>query len=292
MRAAGGIRVESDGGLRLVERAGTIIVPGWRGADAPVPARLLAALRRAHTRGARLVSFCSGVFVLAATGLGGRRATTHWRHADRLAGAYPKISVVPDVLYIDEGNLLTAAGSAAGIDLSLHLIRRDWVRRQPTAWRGDWWCSRIATAARPSSSRRRCPRHGKGQLGPLLERLRAGLRGETSIAALAKTAGMSRRTFLRRFKANTGTTPGAWLAAARVARACDLLKTSQAAIEEVAAAAGWLRRHPAPPLPQAGGGEPGSLPAAVRHGSLRCAAVFARCRSYNLNVRIIHYYGN
>ena len=245
LRAAGGIRVESDGGLRLVERAGTIIVPGWRGADAPVPARLLAALRRAHTRGARLVSFCSGVFVLAATGLDGRRATTHWRHADRLAGAYPKISVVPDVLYIDEGNLLTAAGSAAGIDLSLHLIRRDWVRRQPTAWRGDW-CGAAASRRRPGPVHRGAGARGtgRGRLGPLLERLRAGLGGETSIAALAKTAGMSRRTFLRRFKANTGTTPGAWLAAARVARARDLLKTSQAAIEEVAAAAGL---HAAPP---------------------------------------------
>src|SRR6476619_90290 len=127
LAAAGGIRVESDGGPSLIERAGTIIVPGWRGADAPVPQRLLKALRRAHKRGARLLSFCSGVFVLAATGLlDGRRATTHWRYSAALARAYPEVTVVPDVLYIDEGNVLTAAGSAAGIDLSLHLVRRDW----------------------------------------------------------------------------------------------------------------------------------------------------------------------
>jgi AraC family transcriptional regulator, transcriptional activator FtrA len=127
LRAAGGIRVTTDGGLGLIERAGTIVVPGWRGADEPVPARVIKALRRAHAKGARLLSFCSGVFVLAATGLlDGKRAVTHWRYAERLARAYPRIAVVPDVLYMDEGSVLTAAGSAAGIDLSLHLIRRDW----------------------------------------------------------------------------------------------------------------------------------------------------------------------
>jgi AraC family transcriptional activator FtrA len=102
-------------------------VPGWRGADQPVPAPLIGALRRAYGRGARLVSFCSGVFVLAATGLlDGKRAVTHWRYAAQLARSYPGITVAPDVLYVDEGNLLTAAGSAAAMDLSLHLIRRDW----------------------------------------------------------------------------------------------------------------------------------------------------------------------
>jgi AraC family transcriptional activator FtrA len=250
LRAAGGIRVESDGGLRLIERAGTIVVPGWRGADSPVPERLLAALRRAHKRGARLVSFCSGVFVLAATGLlDGRRATTHWRYAERLARAYPQISVVPDVLYIDEGNLLTAAGSAAGIDLSLHLIRRDWgasaansvARRLVVPPHRDGGQAQFIEAPVPEA------REG-GRLGPLLERMRAEPAPETTIAALAQTAGMSRRTFLRRFKANTGTTPGVWLAAARVARARELLKSSTAAIEEVAAAAGFgsaatLRHH-------------------------------------------------
>src|SRR4029078_2962576 len=127
LRAAGGIQVAVDGGLSLVEQAGTIVVPGWRGADSPVPVRLIKALRRAHRRGARLLSFCSGVFVLAATGLlDGRRATTHWRYSDTLATAYPEVTVVPEVLYFDEDNVLTAAGSAAGIDLSLHLVRRDW----------------------------------------------------------------------------------------------------------------------------------------------------------------------
>jgi AraC family transcriptional regulator, transcriptional activator FtrA len=250
LRAAGGIRIESDGGLRLVERAGTIIVPGWRGADKPVPPQLVAALRRAHARGARLVSFCSGVFVLAATGLlDGRRATTHWRYAERLARAYPAIRVVPDVLYIDEGNLLTAAGSAAGIDLSLHLVRRDWgaaaansvARRLVVQPHRDGGQAQFIEAPVPEARE-------AGRLAPLLARMQVGTTSQSTIAALARSAGMSRRTFLRRFKASTGTTPGAWLTAARIARARDLLKSSGAGIEDVAAAAGFgsaatLRHH-------------------------------------------------
>jgi AraC family transcriptional activator FtrA len=250
LRAMGGIRVAADGGLSLVESAGTIIVPGWRGADSPVPERLLKALRRAHKRGARLLSFCSGVFVLAATGLlDGRRATTHWRYSEALARAYPEVTVVPDVLYVDEGNVLTAAGSAAGIDLSLHLVRRDWgaaaansvARRLVVPSHRDGGQAQFIEAPVPEA------REG-GRLGRVLERMRADPAGDTTIAKLARTAGMSRRTFLRRFKASTGTTPGAWLANARVARARELLKYSAYDIEEIAAAAGFgsaatLRHH-------------------------------------------------
>ncbi len=126
MRAEGGVRLLADGGLELLERAGTIVVPGWRGADEPVPGALATALRAAAARGARILSICSGVFVLAAAGLlDGRRATTHWRHAEALAARHPGIRVTPDVLYVDEGPILTSAGSAAGIYLCLHLVRRD-----------------------------------------------------------------------------------------------------------------------------------------------------------------------
>ncbi len=250
LRAMGGISVAADGGLSLVESAGTIIVPGWRGADSPVPQRLLKALRRAHKRGARLLSFCSGVFVLAATGLlDGRRATTHWRYSDRLARAYPKVKVVPDVLYVDEGSVLTAAGSAAGIDLSLHLIRRDWgaaaansvARRLVVPSHRDGGQAQFIEAPVPEARE-------EGRLGRVLERMRAGGDGETTIAKLARTAGMSRRTFIRRFKASTGTTPGVWLANARISRARELLKYSAHDIEEVASAAGFgsaatLRHH-------------------------------------------------
>jgi AraC family transcriptional activator FtrA len=241
MRAMGGIRVSVDGGLSLLERAGTIIVPGWRGADEPVPAALVRVLRRAHAKGARLLSFCSGVFVLAATGLlDGKRATTHWRYTDKLAKAYPRINVLADVLYVDEGSLLTAAGTAAGIDLSLHLIRRDWgaaaansvARRLVVPPHRDGGQAQFIETPVPAA------REG-GRLGQVLDRLRAEPARATSIAGLAREAGMSRRTFLRRFKAGTGATPGVWLVRARLARARQLLETTHLGLDDVANAAGF-----------------------------------------------------
>jgi AraC family transcriptional regulator, transcriptional activator FtrA len=250
LRASGAVRVLADGGLDLLGEAGTIVVPGWRGPAEPVPAGLATALRAAHVRGARLVSLCSGVFVLAAAGLlAGRRATTHWRYAGALAAAHPDVRIEPDVLYVDEGDVLTAAGSAAGIDLCLHLVRRDFGVR----------------AANSVARRLVVPPHREGRqaqrvegpvpsaregarLSPLLDRVRARLDAEHTVAGLAAEAGMSRRTFLRRFKAATGTTPGEWLAAERLARARELLEATGHGIEDVAAACGFgsaaaLRHH-------------------------------------------------
>src|SRR5262245_3820963 len=125
--AVGGVTVHPSHGLEALRRADTIVVPGWQERHGGPPAALVAAIRRAHRRGARVVSICSGVFVLAAAGLlDGRRATTHWRYAADLARRFPSVTVEPDVLYIDEGRVLTSAGSAAGIDLCLHIIRRDY----------------------------------------------------------------------------------------------------------------------------------------------------------------------
>src|SRR5579862_4498174 len=126
LRATGGIRVEAPHGVGVLRTAGTIVIPGWH-VEEPPPERLLRLLRAAHAAGARLVSVCSGAFVLAATGLlDGKRATTHWRYAERLASRFPKICVDPGVLYVDEGSILTSAGSAAGIDLCLHIVRCDY----------------------------------------------------------------------------------------------------------------------------------------------------------------------
>ena len=127
LRATGGVTMRARLGLRALSRAGTIVIPGWRDPDERPPEALLKAVRAAHARGARLVTICSGVFVLAAAGLlDGRRATTHWRYVERLRALHPRVRVEPDVLYVDEGSILTSAGSAAGIDLCLHVVRRDY----------------------------------------------------------------------------------------------------------------------------------------------------------------------
>ncbi|MEP6729843.1 MAG: DJ-1/PfpI family protein, partial [bacterium] len=126
VRATGGITIKPNGDLRELVRADTIIIPGWPKPIVAPPERLVRALIRAHERGARLVSICVGSFVLAATGLlDDRRATTHWRFADQMARDFPRVRIEPDVLYVDEQDILTSAGSAAGIDLCLHIIRKD-----------------------------------------------------------------------------------------------------------------------------------------------------------------------
>ncbi|WP_426009801.1 transcriptional regulator FtrA [Caulobacter sp. DWR2-3-1b2] len=249
LRGLGGVQVVADGGLELVEQAGTIIAPGWRGADAPVPQDLIDALQVAHRRGARVMSICSGVFVLAAAGLlAGKRATTHWRYVDRLRTLYPDIDVQPDVLYVDAGDVLTSAGSAAGLDLGLHLIRRDHgpeaantvARRLVVPPHRDGGQAQFIQRPVPIV-------HEGARLGPALERMRADLAGEHTVKALADAAGMSPRTFLRRFEAATGTTPARWLLAERLARARDLLKTSPAGVEQIAQSVGFgaaaLRHH-------------------------------------------------
>jgi AraC family transcriptional activator FtrA len=250
LRTFGGVRLACDGGADLIERAGTIVLPGWRGADAPVPDSLISALRIAYGRGARVLSICSGVFVLASAGLlTGRRATTHWRYADILKARYPDVEVLPDVLYVDEGAILTSAGSAAGIDLCLHLVRRDFgteaankvARRLVVPPHRDGGQAQFVERAVPVP-------YERARLGPLLDRMRQEPQGDFSIAALAREAGMSSRTFLRRFEAATGMTPAKWLLDERLAKARDLLETSAFSIETIAMLSGFgmaatLRHH-------------------------------------------------
>ncbi|KAA2237311.1 transcriptional regulator FtrA [Salinarimonas soli] len=240
-RALGGIQVTADGGLDLLEAAGTIIVPGWRGVEA---------VRRAHARGARLVSICSGLVVLIAAGLlEGRRATTHWRYAEALRARHPGIRFDPDVLYVDEGQVLTSAGSAAGIDLCLHLVRTDF---GPEA--ANRVARRLVVPAHREGGQAQFverpvpPAREGARLSPLLDRMRERLAAPQPLAALAAEAGMSERTFLRRFKAATGLTPGEWLLDARIARARDLLEETALSIEAIAPACGFpgaaaLRHH-------------------------------------------------
>jgi AraC family transcriptional activator FtrA len=130
LRGIAGVRIEASRDLRMLRKAKTIVLPGWRDVEERPPVALISALQAAHARGARLLSICSGAFVLAAAGLlDGKRATTHWLFADQLRRQYPKVQVQDDVLYVDEGSIITSAGSAAGIDASLHLVRRDYGAR-------------------------------------------------------------------------------------------------------------------------------------------------------------------
>jgi AraC family transcriptional activator FtrA len=236
--SAGGFGFTIDHGLGVLAEADTIVVPGWSGDPSP---DVVGAVRAAHERGARLVSICSGVFVLAATGLlDGRGAATHWRYAAALAERHPAVHVNPDVLYVDGGDVLTSAGSAAGIDLCLHVVRRD-------------HGSAIANAV---ARRLVIPPHRDGGQAQLIElpvsrhpdddpvaRVMAWalehLHEPLDLTTLARRAHMSVRTFTRRFRRATGTTPGRWLLEQRVRASLALLEAADDSIETVAARVGF-----------------------------------------------------
>ncbi|KSV87556.1 transcriptional regulator FtrA [Sinorhizobium sp. GL28] len=249
MRAAGGVRLVADGNLDMFAEASTIVIPGWRGIDSEVPHEVIGALRQANERGSRILSICSGVFVLAAAGLlDGKKATTHWRYTEALKRRYPKINVMPDVLYVDEGDILTSAGSAAGLDLCLHLVRRDFgtiaankvARRLVVQPHRDGGQAQFVESPVPTL-------YESGRLGPLLDYLRENIAARHSVGDLANRVGMSKRTFLRRFEAATGKTPARWLLDARLANARDLLENTDLPINGVAEKAGFgsgaLFRH-------------------------------------------------
>src|SRR5262245_27445728 len=248
LRATGGLLLQTVSGLTDLARAGTIIIPGWRIHDTP-PAPLVAALRRAHARGARLVSICSGVFVLAATGLlDGRQATTHWRYVETLRSHYPQIRVEPDVLYIDDGAILTSAGSAAGIDLCLHLVRRDFGAEIANQVARRLVVPPIREGGQAQFAVRPIVSEGSPGLARLLEWVQAHLDRTLTVDDLAARANMSARTFARRFKQETGTTPHRWLMHQRILSAQQLLERSDRPIDWIAESVGLqtaatLREH-------------------------------------------------
>ncbi len=249
IRAAGGIRVEARRGLRALRDAGTIVIPGWKRTDQPSPPALIRALRQAHADGARLVSICSGVFLLAETGLlDGKRVTAHWRHADRLKALYPSLHIEPDVLYVDEGSILTSAGSAAGIDLGLHIIRLDYGAEiaNEIARRLVMPPHRDGGQAQYVRDSGRSPL--EGGLAPVLEWAQSHLAKELSVEDFAWKAKMSPRTFARRFREQTGTTPHQWLTHQRLFAAQRRLETTEETIDQIAEAVGMqtavtLRQH-------------------------------------------------
>ncbi|WP_417465679.1 transcriptional regulator FtrA [Kordiimonas sp.] len=248
-RAFGGLSLMSDHGLEALEEASLIIVPGWRGADEPVPRPLVEALQRAHGRGVRLASICSGVFVLAAAGLlEGRQATTHWRYATKLQDRYPSLRVDADVLYIDEGGVLTSAGSASGLDLCLHIVRQDFGVKV-----ANEVAKRLVLPAHREGGQaqyipRPMPRERGGQIAKLLDRVRLRLNEDWGVDRMADEAGLSSRTLLRRFVEATGESPKAWILSERLARARELLESSDIGLDDLTLACGigapeTLRHH-------------------------------------------------
>lgn len=247
--ARGGLNVEVDGGMELLDQADIIIVPGWKGAGISIAPELIAALRTSHGRGARLVSICSGSFVLAATGLlDGRRAATHWRYAEALQAAFPAIEVDASVLYIDEGQVLTSAGSAAGIDLMLHIVRGEFGADAANSVARRLVVSPHRNGGQAQFVERPVPTTPRSGLAPLLDLIRAEPGRRWSVTQMAGIAKMSERSFLRRFAEATGTSPGNWIITVRVDEAKRLLETTDASVEQLAMAAGFgspatLRHH-------------------------------------------------
>ena len=243
----GGFTLDPPFGLEAIEDADTVIVPAC---PHEPPTTMIEALRAAYERGARMVSFCGGAFALAAAGiLEGRRATTHWMDIDDLARRFPKVRVETDVLYVDEGQVLTSAGTASGIDLALHIVRLDYgpevankvARRMVTAPHREGGQSQFAFTPVPVS--------GFGDaIGAVMDWMFEHVDEPTTVDQLARLAAMSPRHFARRFVEATGTTPVRWLTHQRILRAQDLLAATSLPVDVIASRVGFgtaanLRQH-------------------------------------------------
>lgn len=249
MRAVGGVTINAETDLSALASAGTVIIPGWKGADVPPSSELIAALRAAYDSGARLVTICSGVFVLAAAGiLEDERVTTHWRYAEKLQAKYPKLKVDPNVLYVDAGRILTSAGSAAGLDLCLHLVRRDFGARIANQVARRLVLAPHRNGGQAQFIERPIEARADSRFSSVLAMLAARVHEPFTIASMARAAAMSPRTFMRRFRDATGRSPAEWLIDARVERARELLETTDLTIDEIAERCGFggsatLRHH-------------------------------------------------
>jgi len=241
LRTTAGFTVAVPHGLEAMRGADIVVVPSWREAGPPASPALLRALWAAHRRGATIVGLCLGAFLLAEAGLlDGRPAATHWHLAPAFAERFPQVKLQPDVLYVDDGDVLTSAGTVAGIDCCLHLLR---VRHGAEA--ANRAARRMVVAPHRQGGQAqyieqpvRAPA-GRDRLGPLLEWLGGHLHQVHTLDSLAGRALMSRRTFTRRFRQATGTTVGEWLQGQRLALAQRLLEASDRPVEAVAADAGF-----------------------------------------------------
>ncbi|MGX1634398.1 GlxA family transcriptional regulator [Streptomyces albidoflavus] len=226
-------------GLEAADAADTLIVPNRPDTEVPRRPAVLDAVRRAHARGARLVGFCSGAFTLAEAGvLDGRRATAHWQWADDFRARFPSVRLEPEVLFVDDGDILTAAGSAAALDLGLHLVRRDHGAEVANAV-----SRRLVFAAHREGGQRQfverpMPDLPDESLAPVLAWAQERLDAPLTVAGLAARAAVSPATLHRRFQAQLGTTPLTWLTRERLALACRLIERGESRFEVIARRSG------------------------------------------------------
>jgi AraC family transcriptional activator FtrA len=250
LRTDAGFGIVAPYGVDALCEAQTVVLPAWRDVEEVPPTKLLDALREVYERGTRIVSLCTGAFILAAAGLlDGRRVTTHWMHAGRLADRFPRVEVDPNVLYIDEGQVLTSAGTAAGIDLCLHLVRLDhgaevanaFARRMVVPPHRDGGQAQYVRMPVAES-------HEEEPLSGTLAWAGANLGEPLTVSGMAQHARMSDRTFARRFREVTGTTPLRWVLRQRILAAQRRLESSEDPVERIAQDCGFgtgatLRLH-------------------------------------------------
>src|SRR5450830_111304 len=249
LRATGGVTMVAPHTLALLDLAHTIIIPGWRDPDERPPEPLLKKLRSAHQRGARICSICSGVFVLAWAGLlDGRRVTTHWRLAERLAVNFPNITVEANALYIEDGQFMTSAGSASGIDMMLHLVRQDHGARAANLVAQRLIVPPHRDGGQAQFLPRPLPSDEQGRLFKLMEWIKQHPRDQHTLDTLAARSAMSPRTLQRQFRESTGLSPYDWIVRERVLLAKALLEHTSLALEVECERAGFgsgesFRRH-------------------------------------------------
>jgi transcriptional regulator GlxA family with amidase domain len=241
---AGPLRIGTDYGIEALADADTIIVPGRNDVTAETPAEVIAALRSALAGGARIASICSGAFTLATAGLlDGKRATTHWIAADLFRSAFPAVHLDPDVLYVDEGQILTSAGASAGLDLCLHMVQRDYGAATAST------AARLAVAPLHRSGgqaqfivRNQLPTNNIGgttELDRVLAWIETHAHRDVTLTDLAQRATMSIRTLNRRFQAETGQTPMQWVAGVRIRHAQQFLETTSYGVERIGREVGF-----------------------------------------------------
>ncbi len=239
----GNISIEASTDLTALLHADLIIMPGWRGIDEKIPPALKDTLVEAHGRGVQIASICTGVFVLAQSGLlDGKRATTHWQYLEDLATHFPQIKVDENVPFVDDDHIITSAGATAGIEMCLHIIR------------GHYGAKIASIVARRLNvdpqyvidvednalmrSQNRIPRLYQGNISPLLDKIRASINEDWGIERMSEVTRSSARTLQRRFKDSTGHSPHMWLTIERVELAKDLLETTPLNIQQIATATG------------------------------------------------------